>query len=281
MPGSVGVLAGKVALVTGVSAGLGRAVAGAFVGAGGLVVGAARRDCGGELRAELGEGFAFEVADVSRVEDCRRLVDAAVARFGRLDVLVCNAAVRPDPPLMRVEDTDVETWDRVFDTNVRGPFFLSKYAIGPMRAQGGGLIVTIASNTAAVAISEMSVYSTSKAALVHLTKSLAVEYFDVGIRANTILLGGTATGQQDRTAVAKASSSAAAGSVAGGGSAAAGGAGGGVGRAPLYDPVEVAEALVLLASDAAAPITGASIAIDHAASAGMWASRYVHASMGG
>ncbi|WP_433602466.1 SDR family NAD(P)-dependent oxidoreductase [Nocardia sp. CA-135953] len=267
MTATDGALAGKTALITGVSAGLGRAIATAFIEAGASVVGAARRaDYGAKLEAELGtERFAFETADVSRVADCQRLVAATVERFGRLDVLVCNAAVRPEPPLMTIHDTDEANWDRVIDTNVKGPFFLTKYALGPMRTQGGGVILTIASTTAAVAVSEMSVYGTSKAALAHLTRQIAVEYFDEGIRANTILLGGTATGQQDRTTGAKAATGAPVDAQAAA-----------VRRAPLHESAQVAETLVLLASDGAATITGASIAIDHAASAGLWASRYVH-----
>lgn len=265
-----GVLAGKVALVTGVSAGLGQAIAAAFVSAGASVVGTARRsDLGEKLAAELGtDRFAFETADVSRVSDCERLVAATVDRFGRLDVLVCNAAARPDPSLMTIQDTDESTWDQVLDTNVKGPFFLTKYALGPMQAQRCGVILTVASSTAAVAVSEMSVYATSKAALAHLTRNIAVECYDQGIRANTILLGATATGQEDRTAAAKAATGAPVKDRAAT-----------LNREPSFEPVQVAETLVLLASDGAAAITGASIAIDHAASAGLWASRYVHLSI--
>ncbi|MBY8862954.1 SDR family oxidoreductase [Nocardia sp. CA2R105] len=267
MTATEGVLAGKTALITGVSAGLGRAVATAFVEAGASVVGTARRaDQGAKLEAELGtERFAFETADVSRTADCERLVAATVERFGRLDVLVCNAAVRPEPPLMTIEDTDEATWDRVIDTNVKGPFFLAKYALGPMRAQGSGVILTIASTTAAVAVSGMSVYATSKAALAHLTRHIAVEYLDEGVRANTILLGGTATGQQNRTTQAKAATGAPVDAQAMA-----------VPGAPLHDSSEVAKTLVTLASDGASAITGATIAVDHAESAGLWASRYVH-----
>lgn len=134
-----------------------------------------------------------------------------------------------------------------------------------MREQGGGVILNVASTTAEAAIAQMSVYVTMKAGLVQLTRVTAVEYFNEGIRANAILLGGTATGQQDRTAAAKAA-----------------GTGGarertsGPVRSPLYDPADVARTMVLLASDDAATITGASIAIDHAAGAGGWASAWVH-----
>ena len=264
---SGGMLAGKVALVTGVSAGLGRAVAIAYVRAGAAVAGVARRrELGEELRAELGtDRFAFTAADISVVAECERAVATAVSRFGTLDILVNNAAVRTDPPLLALHEVDERNWDAVCDTNLKGPFFLTKFALGPMRQRGGGVILNIASNTAEIALRQMAPYASAKAALVQLTRATAVEYFEDNIRANAILLGGTATGQQHRTAAAKQATPeererARAVTAA----------------SWLYDPADVARTLVLLACDDAATITGASIAIDHATTAGGWASQWVH-----
>jgi NAD(P)-dependent dehydrogenase (short-subunit alcohol dehydrogenase family) len=264
---SGGTLAGKVALVTGVSSGLGRAVAIAYVQAGAAVLGVARRrELGEELRAELDtDRFAFTAADISVVAECERAVATAISRFGTLDILVNNAAVRTSPPLLALHEVDERNWDAVCDTNLKGPFFLTKFALGPMRQRGGGVILNIASNTAEIALRQMAPYASAKAALVQLTRATAVEYFEDNIRANAILLGGTATGQQHRTAAAKQATPeererASAVTAA----------------SWLYDPADVARTLVLLASDDAATITGASIAIDHATTAGGWASQWVH-----
>jgi NAD(P)-dependent dehydrogenase (short-subunit alcohol dehydrogenase family) len=265
---SDGILAGKVALVTGVSSGLGRAVAIAYVRAGAAVLGVARRrELGEELRAELDtDRFAFTAADVSVVAECERAVATAVSRFGTLDILVNNAAVRTDPPLLALHEVDERNWDAVCDTNLKGPFFLTKFALGPMRQRGGGVILNIASNTAEIALRQMAPYASAKAGLVQLTRATAVEYFEDNIRANAILLGGTATGQQHRTAAAKqvtAEERERASAVT-------------ETASWLYDPADVARTLVLLAADDAATITGASIAIDHATTAGGWASQWVH-----
>jgi len=199
------------------------------------------------------------------VADCERAVATAVSRFGTLDILVNNAAVRTDPPLLALHEVDERNWDAVCDTNLKGPFFLTKFALGPMREHGGGVILNIASNTAEIALRQMAPYASAKAGLVQLTRATAVEYFEDNIRANAILLGGTATGQQHRTAAAKqvtAEERERASAV----------------TAPswLHDPADVARTLVLLAADDAATITGASIAIDHATTAGGWASQWVH-----
>ena len=239
----------------------------AYVQAGAAVLGVARRrELGEELQAELGtDRFAFTTADVSVVAECERAVATAVSRFGTLDILVNNAAVRTNPPLLALHEVDERNWDAVCDTNLKGPFFLTKFALGPMRQRGGGVILNIASNTAEIALRQMAPYASAKAALVQLTRATAVEYFEDNIRANAILLGGTATGQQHRTAAAKQATPEErerASAV--------------TATAWLYDPADVARTLVLLASDDAATITGASIAIDHATTAGGWASQWVH-----
>jgi NAD(P)-dependent dehydrogenase (short-subunit alcohol dehydrogenase family) len=136
---SGGMLAGQVALVTGVSSGLGRAVAIAYVQAGAAVLGVARRrELGEELRAELGsDRFAFTAADISVVAECERAVATAVSRFGTLDILVNNAAVRTNPPLLALHEVDERNWDAVCDTNLKGPFFLTSSRSGPCASAAG------------------------------------------------------------------------------------------------------------------------------------------------
>ncbi|WP_080736309.1 SDR family NAD(P)-dependent oxidoreductase [Rhodococcoides fascians] len=262
-------LSGKTVLVTGVSSGLGRDLARAFTHAGAYVVGTARRESlGRALEDELKDlrgTFEFKVGDVSQVSDCVRLVDEAVKANGGLDILVNNAAVRTDPPLMSLDEVDEANFDRVIDINLKSAFFMTKFASRVMRSRGGGVIINIASHTAEQATKGMSVYVASKAGLVQLTRATAVEFFDYGIRANVVLLGGTATGQEKRTAAAETSNSA------------------GPPQPPtvdpsawLTDPGDISRAIVALSDDDCGVITGASIAMDRGVTAGAMTSAFTH-----
>jgi NAD(P)-dependent dehydrogenase (short-subunit alcohol dehydrogenase family) len=275
------ILRGKVACVTGVSGGLGRAIVTEFARAGARVVGVARRvELGRELEAEVtanGGEMVFVAADLRHVVDCQQFISTAVDRFGAVDILVNNAAVRPEPPLLAIHETDEANWDHVFDVNLKGPFFCTKFALSAMRAAQRGLVLNIASYTAIEATAGMALYCSSKAALVQLTRGIAVEYGVDGIRANAIILGGTGTGQAQRTMAAQdrfleqrpwAT--------------------GGVSARPRADlpkrrsgmaPDAVARLLAFLSTDDAALINGASIAVDGAVSAGLHSSNWTHLMM--
>jgi NAD(P)-dependent dehydrogenase (short-subunit alcohol dehydrogenase family) len=276
---AAGLLAGKVACITGASAGLGRAMVEVFAAAGARVVGTARRgELGADLQAAVeaaGGEMVFVPADLRRVEDCERFVQTAVDTYGGVDILVNNAAARPDPPLLAIHETDERNWDDVTDINLKAAFFCTKYALAPMRAAGSGHIINIASFTAVEATAGMAIYCSSKAGLVQLTRVTAVEYGCDGIRANAIILGGTNTGQGARTAGAQASFSAARPYATGG-----------MASRPLDLPpprrqgsmesADVARALVMLSADDSALVTGASIAIDGGVSAGLLTSQWTH-----
>jgi NAD(P)-dependent dehydrogenase (short-subunit alcohol dehydrogenase family) len=265
-------LDGKVAVVTGVSSGLGRVLAKAFAAAGARVVGAARRaDLGSLLEHEVreaGRELVFVEANIQLVEDCKRIVDAAVDRYGRLDILVNNAAVRSKPPLVALHEVGEATWDEVMDTNLKGAFFCTRFAVAVMRRQQSGTILNIASYTGDQATSGMSPYGISKAGLIQLARAVAVEYSGDNVKANAIILGSTATGQAKRTSAAWEEFWASRGEsppipVAGV-------------RQDRIDAEAVARALVLLCHPDAAVVTGASIAIDLGVSAGLYTSRYTH-----
>jgi len=183
-------IAGRVALVTGASSGLGLHFATTLARAGAPVAVCARRvERLTELCATLaGEGlvaqpFAMDVTDAGSVEAA---LDAAVSHFGRLDVVVNNAGLAFTRAALEVEESD---WDRLMDTNLKGAWLVARGAGRRMRASGGGSIVNIASITGLRTAGQLSVYATSKAALVHLTRNLALELARDGIRVNAIAPG--------------------------------------------------------------------------------------------
>jgi NAD(P)-dependent dehydrogenase (short-subunit alcohol dehydrogenase family) len=272
-------LDGKVALVTGVTSGLGRGIATAFVKRGAQVVGTGRREeLGHEVETDLRSGggtFSFVTGDVTVVADCQRMVQATVDKHGRIDVLVNNAGFEGDPPSIDSHELDEAQWDAVVDTNLKGAFFCCRYAIPHMREQASGVILNIASiNAVARGPARMTAYSSSKAGLVQMSKTLAVEYLFDGIRVNAIVMGGVDTPQAARSQESFAKHV----------------------RGPDYewspepsamdsflkqDPEEVGAALALLCSEDARLLTGAEIALDRAMSAGFLDSLTTYMTCGG
>src|SRR4051794_14966915 len=141
-----------------------------------------------DVRAAGGEATAV-AADVSRDDAAKRMVDHAVATFGRVDALYNNAGIMPAAD-HSVVDTDVETWDKVMAVNVRGVFLGCKYAIPKMVDQGAGSIINVASFVAILGCSvPQDAYTASKGAVLALTKSLAVQFAPSGVRTNSISPG--------------------------------------------------------------------------------------------
>jgi NAD(P)-dependent dehydrogenase (short-subunit alcohol dehydrogenase family) len=172
-------LDGRVALVTGGSGDLGTAISKALATAGADIAVAyvGNRD-GADATCVAVEALGRRhcVVQLDQIDPAAndRAVDEAATRMGRLDILVNNAAWNIGVPFKDLDGVTLEIWDRIFDTNVRGPFQLSRAAARHMRKQGGGRIVNIAS-IAGVRPSGSSIpYATSKAALIHLTRCLAV-----------------------------------------------------------------------------------------------------------
>jgi NAD(P)-dependent dehydrogenase (short-subunit alcohol dehydrogenase family) len=186
-------LADKVALITGAGSGMGRAAAQMFAAEGARVVvvdfdEAAGMETTGSVQDADGEA-SFVRADVSDEADARAMVDHAVERYGRIDVLYNNAGVMPEED-HSVIDTDVATWDRVMAINVRGVFLACKYAIPRMIEHGSGSVINISSFVALLGCSvPQDAYTASKGAVLSLTRSLAVQFGPQGVRSNAICPG--------------------------------------------------------------------------------------------
>jgi NAD(P)-dependent dehydrogenase (short-subunit alcohol dehydrogenase family) len=244
-------LEGKSAVITGAANGIGRATAVVFAAEGARIV-ATDIDADGleSLRSELeaaGAACATVVGDVSQDTDARRMIDAAVERYGRLDVLVANAGVIP---LGSITESTAEDWDYVMSIDGRGMFLSCKYAIEAMLETGGGAIVCLSSISGMAGQARQSTYGPAKFAASGLTKHLAVEWADKGIRVNAVAPGTIRTeavrrlpeqpgGAEYIEEIRKHHP---------------------MGR--LGEPEEVAKAIAFLASDDASFITGAILAVD-------------------
>jgi NAD(P)-dependent dehydrogenase (short-subunit alcohol dehydrogenase family) len=183
----------KVSIITGGASGMGRVAARMFAAEGAQVVVAdvterAAQSVVDEVIAAGGKAIAV-AADVSKEPDAKRMVDAAVDAFGRVDVLYNNAGIMPEAD-HSVIDTSVEDWDRVMAVNVRGVFLGCKYAIPKMVEQGSGSVINISSFVALIGCSNpQDAYTASKGAVLALTKSLAVQFAPRGVRTNAICPG--------------------------------------------------------------------------------------------
>ncbi|WP_421120786.1 SDR family NAD(P)-dependent oxidoreductase [Aquihabitans daechungensis] len=182
-------LDGKVAIVTGASAGLGRRFARVLHAAGATVVVAARRaEALEELADELGDRIVAAPTDVADPAACERLVATAVETAGRLDVLVNNAGISWIGP---AEHETAESWARTLAVNLTGPFQLCQHAFGPMVASGGGAIVNVSSILGFVGGTpvKQAGYCASKGGLVNLTRELGAQWARKGVRVNGIAPG--------------------------------------------------------------------------------------------
>lgn len=239
-----------VALVTGASAGIGRATARALAREGAKVVLAARRvrECEElveTIRSNSGEAI-FVQTDVSKADQVARLVRRTVENFGRLDWACNNAAVEGTPA--PIHELTEEDWDHVLDINLKGVWLCMKYEIDQMLKHGGGAIVNISSINGLVGAASFAPYTASKHGVLGLTKSAAKAYAVAGIRINAICPGSIHTPMIER--------------VDGG---PAGPDSWRIARTPMSrigDPEEIAEAVLWLCSSKASYVTGHSMLVD-------------------
>src|SRR6201987_694040 len=240
---------GQVVLITGALSGIGHAAAGAFAKKGAKVVVAGRRNEAGkalvkELRS-FGSEAEFINADVRKEDDIRALVDKTVARFGRLDVAVNNAATegKGGP----ITDQTAESFAATFETNVLGVVLSMKHEVRAMQAQGSGSIINISSTYGHEGAAGASIYVGAKHAVEGITKSVALETAKSGIRVNGVAPGPTDTGMLTRFTRTPENKAALVTTVP-------------MDRLGLSE--EVANAIVFIASDEASFITGHVLNVD-------------------
>jgi 3-oxoacyl-[acyl-carrier protein] reductase len=234
-------LNGRTALVTGSTSGIGRAIAAALAAEGARVAVSGRDAARGE-EAAAAVGGVFVGADLSTADGARDLAARATeALGGRIDILVNNAGVYPSGPTADLADDSV---DALLHVNVRAPHALVAALAPAMAARGDGAIVNVGSWVASIGIASGPLYGATKAALEQLSRSWAAEYGPAGVRVNAVSPGVTLT---EGTAAAEPVLAAMAG------------------RTParrIGDPSDVAAAVVFLASDEAAFVHGATLAVD-------------------
>ncbi|MDQ3761707.1 MAG: SDR family oxidoreductase [Actinomycetota bacterium] len=249
---SVGLrLAGRSCVVTGAGAGIGRATAMRFAAESARLV-AADIDAAAleQLRADLTDGeteLEVVVGDVSKPQDARAMIQSAVASYGQINVLVANAGVIP---LLDVVTATAQDWDEVMNVDGRGMFLTCKYAIEQMREIGGGSIVCVSSISGVAGQKGQATYGPAKFVASGLTKHLAVEWAEHGIRVNAVAPGTIRTervrrlsdepgGAEYLAAIERMHP---------------------LGR--FGEPAEVAAAIAFLASDEASFITGVVLPVD-------------------
>jgi NAD(P)-dependent dehydrogenase (short-subunit alcohol dehydrogenase family) len=245
-------LTGKIALVTGASRGIGRATALALAQAGAEVYLAAdgtseelssvAAACRGQRASARAESGLFELANPG---DVQRMVDSAIECFGRIDILVNNAGIRIRKPFGEFTSAD---FDRLVAVNLRAPFLASQAVLPAMRANGGGRIITVASQLGIVATPNSALYGLAKAALIYLTRAMALELAKDKISVNAVSPGPIETeftrSQMEKHPEYRASREA---------------------QVPLGrwgKPEEVAQAILFLASTAPTFVHGSNLVID-------------------
>ena len=247
-----GRLAGRVAIVTGATSGIGRASALALAGEGArVVVAGRRRRLGAELAREIrsADGDALFVrTDVSKRVDVVRLVERSVDTFGRVDIVVNNAAVFD---YHSVEETPEAVWDAVLATNLGSVYLVSKYSIPHLRRSGGGSIINVASVHALATGPHLAAYAASKGGVLALSRQMALDLAQDRIRVNALIVGsvdtdmsrshGRAMGMDDAAIDSRMDDRA-------------------IGR--MARPEEVARAVVFLASDDSSFVTGSPLIVD-------------------
>jgi NAD(P)-dependent dehydrogenase (short-subunit alcohol dehydrogenase family) len=249
---------GKVVLVTGGNAGIGKATAIKFAQEGARVVIAARRAEEGEQTVaeirRLGGEALFIKTDVSQAVEVEAMVQRTVDAYGRLDCAFNNAGVGGGAPLLH--DFSEDDWDRIVDINLKSVWLCMKYQIPQMLAQGSGTIVNNSSIAGLTGYILNPVYAASKHGVIGLSKSAALQYVKQGIRINVVCPGVTMTNMIER-AIAR--------------------------RPDIKEwfeshqptgrggtPEQVAEAVVWLCSDAASLITGVALPVDGGMLSGLW-----------
>ena len=236
-------LEGKVAIITGASRGIGEAIARAYAESGASVVLAARKpDALHQVAASIGERALAVPAHTGKESDCAAIVSKAIERFGKVDILVNNAATNPYfGPLLGV---DMGAWDKTFEVNLRGLHVWTQEAWRTSMKEHGGSVINVASIGGMSIETSIGIYNVTKAAVIHLTRTMARELAPK-VRVNAIAPGlvktdmARALWEANEEGIAKM-----------------------VPMKRLGEPEDIAHAATFLASDAASWITGDTLVVD-------------------
>jgi NAD(P)-dependent dehydrogenase (short-subunit alcohol dehydrogenase family) len=245
-------LAGKSALVTGGTSGIGAAIVRLFAAEGARVVFCGRRRELGERLMQEASAKRYDVrfvkADITNENVVTELLDICRRQFGRLNVLVNNAGINRPASL---ESTQLSDWLEMLATNLTAQFLVLRAAIPLIRESGGGSIINVGSTYGLVGSASAPVYAATKAAMVNLAKSLAVDLARDGIRVNSLCPGGTET-EMAKGWFAKQADPASAKALE-------------IAHYPMHrfaEPHEQAQAALFLASDASSYVTGHTLVVD-------------------
>ena len=257
LPSKPGALAGKVALITGAAAGIGRAAAILFAREGATVAITDINPAGQDVAEDVvrsGSQAIFEHADVTRAADCQRVVERTLRELGTIDILFNNAGIMRRASVVELTEAD---WDRVMAVNVKSIFLMSRQVVPIMVKAGGGSIINTASGWGLAGGPRAAAYCASKGAVVLLTKAMAVDHGPQKIRVNCICPGDTDTsmlrneaqqlGSREDVFLAESA------------------------RRPLGRigrPEEIARAALYLAGDASSFVTGTALVVDGGGLAG-------------
>ena len=241
-------LATKVAIITGGGSGIGKASAHLFAQEGAKVVVAQRTRTTGEetvaaINSSGGEAI-FIATDVSVEAEVDSLVETTVNKFGKIDILFNNAGISiPPAPIETIEESQ---WDHIYAVNIKGMFLMVKYIVPEMKRAGGGVIINNSSLTGHRPVAKSAAYSSTKAAVIALTKSLALELAPDNIRVNCISPGNVETPMTKQLPEERIKARTKATPL---------------GQRPVW-PKEIAYAALYLASDESSMVTGININVD-------------------
>jgi len=237
-------LAAKVAIVTGAASGIGLGIAQLFIKEGAKVVFSDINKSGRVAADTVGKNALFIECDISKAESVKNLVAKTLKSFGTIDVLINNAGIVYQKPISETSD---ENWNAVINTNLRGPFLLTREVLPIFDKHGKGKIVNIASIAGIIGYENLSAYCASKGGIIAMTRSLALEFAPKKINVNCICPGAIKTGMtkviEDNGIMLKQILMS-------------------IPAGRMGDPIDIANAALYLASDESDYVTGASIVVD-------------------